>query len=230
MKLRPGGEPRSSGVSPPRSSWSPRVPCCCSRSRSRSAGDEDAEADAGRASRAPQEGIEAVFQDLALAELQPVYMNLFLGRELVRGPLRRLDRDAMAAETQRLLDDLEVRIDSPRKTLRDLSGGQRQAVAIARAVQWARRLVLMAPCHTVAAAAMDWPCGGRLDVGVRRKSPLAPSLGHTRRWSAACSPGGTDPTGRPSTRTAPPGASASWSGRGYRRRYRRGRAALAPQR
>ena len=88
-------------------------------------------------------GIEAVFQDLALVDLQPVYMNVFLGRELVRGPLRLLDRDAMSAETQRLLDELGVRIDSPRKTIRDLSGGQRQAVAIARAVYWAQRLVLM---------------------------------------------------------------------------------------
>lgn len=92
---------------------------------------------------ARRQGIEVVFQDLALADLQPVYMNVFLGRELVRGPLRRLDRDAMAAETQRLLDDLDVRIDSPRNTLRDLSGGQRQGVAIARAVHWAQRLVLM---------------------------------------------------------------------------------------
>ena len=89
------------------------------------------------------EGIEAVFQDLALADAQPVYMNMFLGRELVKGPLRRLDREAMVTETQTLLDELDVRIDSPRKTMRDLSGGQRQAVAIARAVQWAQRLVLM---------------------------------------------------------------------------------------
>jgi ABC-type sugar transport system ATPase subunit len=92
---------------------------------------------------ARRQGIETVFQDLALADLQPVYMNMFLGRELVRGALRRLDREAMAAETQRLLDNLDVRIDSPRKTICNLSGGQRQAVAIARAVHWAQRLVLM---------------------------------------------------------------------------------------
>ena len=92
---------------------------------------------------ARRHGIEVVFQDLALADLQPVYMNVFLGRELVRGPLHRLDREAMSVETQRLLDNLDVRIDSPRKAIRDLSGGQRQAVAIARAVHWARRLVLM---------------------------------------------------------------------------------------
>jgi ABC-type sugar transport system ATPase subunit len=88
-------------------------------------------------------GIEVVFQDLALASAQPVYMNVFLGRELVKGPLRRLDRDAMAAETKALLDDLDVLVESPRRTVRDLSGGQRQGVAIARAMHWAQRLVLM---------------------------------------------------------------------------------------
>jgi simple sugar transport system ATP-binding protein len=88
-------------------------------------------------------GIETVFQDLALANAQPVYMNMFLGRELVKGPLRRLDREAMAAETQTLLDELDVRIVSPRQMTHELSGGQRQGVAIARAVRWARWLVLM---------------------------------------------------------------------------------------
>jgi ABC-type sugar transport system ATPase subunit len=88
-------------------------------------------------------GIEAVYQDLAIASAQSVYMNMFLGRELVKGPLRRLDREGMASRTQTLLDELEVRIDSPRKAARDLSGGQRQGVAIARALHWAERLVLM---------------------------------------------------------------------------------------
>jgi ABC-type sugar transport system ATPase subunit len=92
---------------------------------------------------ASSQGIEAMFQDLALANAQTVYMNMFLGRELVKGPLRRLDRETMAVETQTLLDELDVRIDSPRETIRHLSGGQRQGVAIARAVRWAQRLVLM---------------------------------------------------------------------------------------
>jgi ABC-type sugar transport system ATPase subunit len=92
---------------------------------------------------ARKQGIEVVFQDLALVNSQPVYMNMFLGRELVKGRLRRLDRGAMAAETQTLLDELDVRIDSPQLAIRDLSGGQRQGVAIARAMHWAQRLVLM---------------------------------------------------------------------------------------
>src|SRR5215211_828414 len=88
-------------------------------------------------------GIQVVFQDLALADSQPVYMNLFLGRELVTTPLRHLDRRRMIAETQSLLKALDVRIPSATATIRDLSGGQRQGVAIARATHWATKLVLM---------------------------------------------------------------------------------------
>ncbi|MBX5442731.1 MAG: sugar ABC transporter ATP-binding protein [Solirubrobacteraceae bacterium] len=88
-------------------------------------------------------GIEVVYQDLALADNQPVYMNLFLGRELVSGPLRRLDRARMAAETAELLKELDIRIPSPRVPIRALSGGQRQGVAIARATHWGERLILM---------------------------------------------------------------------------------------
>ncbi|MDA0159935.1 ATP-binding cassette domain-containing protein [Solirubrobacter ginsenosidimutans] len=88
-------------------------------------------------------GIEVVPQDLALADAQPVYMNVFLGRERVTGPLRRLDRGAMAAAATALLDELDVRIDSVRAPVHTLSGGQRQGVAIARAMLWAQRLVLM---------------------------------------------------------------------------------------
>ncbi|MBS1696847.1 MAG: sugar ABC transporter ATP-binding protein [Actinobacteria bacterium] len=95
------------------------------------------------ASDARAQGVEVVYQDLALVDQQPVYMNLFLGRELTRGPLRTLDRREMARQTQRLVDDLDVRIPSARALLSDLSGGQRQAIAIARATHWASNLVLM---------------------------------------------------------------------------------------
>ncbi|MDQ0471525.1 ATP-binding cassette domain-containing protein [Labrys wisconsinensis] len=88
-------------------------------------------------------GIQVVYQDLALADRQPVYMNMFLGRELTRGPLRRLDRRRMMAETEALVKELDVRIPSARAAIRELSGGQRQGVAIARATHWASKLVLM---------------------------------------------------------------------------------------
>ena len=88
-------------------------------------------------------GIQVVYQDLALADSQPVYMNMFLGRELTTGPLRRLDRRRMVAETETVLQELDVRIPSARASVRDLSGGQRQGVAIARATHWAAKLILM---------------------------------------------------------------------------------------
>ncbi|GAA1059143.1 ATP-binding cassette domain-containing protein [Agromyces bracchium] len=95
------------------------------------------------ASDARSNGVEVVYQDLALVDLQPVYMNLFLGRELRRKPFGLLDRAEMARQTQQLVDDLDVRIPTAKATLSDLSGGQRQAIAIARATHWASRLVLM---------------------------------------------------------------------------------------
>src|SRR5262245_7207532 len=94
-------------------------------------------------SAAQKRGIQVVFQDLALAEQQPVYKNLFLGRELVTGPLRRLDRRRMIRETRDLVQAMDVRIPSATAAIRDLSGGQRQGVAIARATHWAGKLVLM---------------------------------------------------------------------------------------
>src|SRR5277367_2321276 len=88
-------------------------------------------------------GIQVVYQDLALADSQPVYMNLFLGKELTTPPFGRLDRRQMIAETERLMKELDVRIPSAKATVRDLSGGQRQGVAIARATHWATKLILM---------------------------------------------------------------------------------------
>ena len=88
-------------------------------------------------------GVEVVYQDLALADQQTVYMNLFLGREVVRNRFGLLDRSRMIAETEKLVRELDVRIPSPHSIIRDLSGGQRQGVAIARATHWARKLILL---------------------------------------------------------------------------------------
>ncbi len=88
-------------------------------------------------------GIEVVYQDLALAEQQPVYMNMFLGRELTRKPFGLLDKERMRRESQSMADQLDVRIPSVRSAIRDLSGGQRQAIAIARATHWASKLILL---------------------------------------------------------------------------------------
>lgn len=101
------------------------------------------EADFKDATEAREAGIEVVYQDLALADEQSVYMNMFLGREKTKGPLGMLDRKAMRDETAQLVEELDVRIPSPNATIRNLSGGQRQGVAIARATHWATKLVLL---------------------------------------------------------------------------------------
>ncbi|MDE0591509.1 ATP-binding cassette domain-containing protein [Halocynthiibacter sp. C4] len=95
------------------------------------------------ASSARSRGIEVVYQDLALADEQPVFMNMFLGRELTKKPFGLLDKEKMRRETQELVDDLDVRIPSASSTIRDLSGGQRQGIAIARATHWASKLILL---------------------------------------------------------------------------------------
>lgn len=95
------------------------------------------------ATEARKTGIEVVYQDLALADEQAVYMNMFLGREKTKGPFSQLDRGSMISETEQLIEELDVRIPSAQTTIRNLSGGQRQGVAIARATHWAKKLVLL---------------------------------------------------------------------------------------
>lgn len=93
---------------------------------------------------ARKRGIEAVYQDLALAPDLDVATNMFMGRELVRrGPLRRLDRPAMRLQAAEALRSLQVKIPDIRRPVVKLSGGQRQAVAVARAATWATRVVVM---------------------------------------------------------------------------------------
>src|SRR3712207_3461858 len=88
-------------------------------------------------------GIEVVYQDLALADNLDVVQNMFLGREELE-PLRTLDEVAMEARARDTLKSLSVTtIRSVRQTVAGLSGGQRQSVAVAKAVMWNSRLVIL---------------------------------------------------------------------------------------
>jgi simple sugar transport system ATP-binding protein len=92
-------------------------------------------------------GVEGVHQDLALApDLSPID-NMFLGRELTMrgllGHVGTLDRRRMGERANAALKDLSITLPSLRVPIRHLSGGQRQAVAVARAVMWATTAVLL---------------------------------------------------------------------------------------
>jgi fructose transport system ATP-binding protein len=97
---------------------------------------------------ARQAGIETVHQDLAVVPAMTIAENLFLGRELRRPGvvgrlLRLLDRPRMVRESVRHLAELGVAVRSPTQPVETLSGGQRQAVAVARGAAFARLVVIM---------------------------------------------------------------------------------------
>jgi D-xylose transport system ATP-binding protein len=87
-------------------------------------------------------GIEIVYQDLALCDNLDVVQNMFLGRERHRGYV--LDESSMEIAAQRTLAELRVRtVSSVRQRVSSLSGGQRQTVAIAKAVLWNSKVVIL---------------------------------------------------------------------------------------
>lgn len=96
---------------------------------------------------AREHGIETVYQDLAVAPQLNAVANIFLGREHrhsgLFGRMGFLDKSKMRRETEEQLQDLHVRLKSLEKPLSTLSGGQRQGVAVARAVMWASKVVIM---------------------------------------------------------------------------------------
>jgi simple sugar transport system ATP-binding protein len=92
-------------------------------------------------------GIETVYQDLALADQLDASSNLFLGRELLLHPplswFGFLDKKAMRRRAQEEMRRLKIGIKSVDQKVLSLSGGQRQAVAVARAIAWGTRIVIM---------------------------------------------------------------------------------------
>jgi fructose transport system ATP-binding protein len=97
---------------------------------------------------ARKNGIETVYQDLAVAPALDIAENLFLGREIRRvgilgSVFRMLDKRRMVAEANTHMQDLKIGISSMRQAVETLSGGQRQGVAVARSAAFARHVVIM---------------------------------------------------------------------------------------
>jgi fructose transport system ATP-binding protein len=97
---------------------------------------------------ARRQGIETVYQELAVAPAMTITENLFLGREihktgLLGSLLRLLDKNRMNTEAASRLKDLQIGIGSVNQTVETLSGGQRQGVAVARGAAFARHVVIM---------------------------------------------------------------------------------------
>jgi simple sugar transport system ATP-binding protein len=90
-------------------------------------------------------GIEMIYQDFSLAPNLSIVDNIFLGRELKRtfAGIKILDRKKMNAIAQDALEETLIRIDSVQTIVTDLSGGQQQAVAIARAVAFDAKIIIM---------------------------------------------------------------------------------------
>ncbi|NWJ44280.1 MAG: sugar ABC transporter ATP-binding protein [Chloroflexi bacterium] len=95
---------------------------------------------------ARRQGIETIYQDLALCENLDATDNIFLGREPIKhtlGIFNRVDRNYMLRESKQVLDQLDIIIPNLKRPIRQMSGGQRQAVSIARAVYWNAKLMIM---------------------------------------------------------------------------------------
>ncbi|MFH8769371.1 MULTISPECIES: ATP-binding cassette domain-containing protein [unclassified Streptomyces] len=90
-------------------------------------------------------GIATVYQDLATVPLMPVWRNFFLGSEMTKGPwpVRRLDIDKMKKTADRELRNMGIVLDDLEQPIGTLSGGQRQCVAIARAVYFGARVLIL---------------------------------------------------------------------------------------
>ena len=104
--------------------------------------------DMSSATRVLEQGIETVYQDLALVDPMSATRNIFLGRELVRSSLlgrmlRLVDDKAMTEQARATVEQLGTRIPSLQASVGSMSGGQRQAVAIARGFLWGHKVVIL---------------------------------------------------------------------------------------
>ncbi|MEU5891371.1 ATP-binding cassette domain-containing protein [Streptomyces sp. NPDC047461] len=90
-------------------------------------------------------GIATVYQDLAVVPLMPVWRNFFLGSEITKGPwpVRRLDIETMKKTADEELRNMGIVLDDMEQPIGTLSGGQRQCVAIARAVYFGARVLIL---------------------------------------------------------------------------------------
>jgi simple sugar transport system ATP-binding protein len=90
-------------------------------------------------------GIETVYQDLALVPLMSIARNFWLGQELTRrmGPVKVLDKEAMSNRTREALLDVGIHIRNPDEPVGSLSGGERQSIAIGRAVYFGKKLLIL---------------------------------------------------------------------------------------
>jgi len=97
--------------------------------------------------RSPQDalrrGVATIYQDLAVAPRLSIWQNVFLGSELTRPPFGLLDKRRMAEASRGFLARLAVTIPDMDTPVERLSGGQRQAVAICRALRWDARIIIM---------------------------------------------------------------------------------------
>jgi simple sugar transport system ATP-binding protein len=118
-------------------------------------------------------GIETVFQDLALVNDLPVYLNLHLNREIVHRPIPFLRRAEMKRKAREALDAIGISIPSVTAEVGQLSGGQRQAIAVARSVYSSNVKVLLLDEPLAAMGAKESAVILRLLMQLKRRGDIA---------------------------------------------------------